>query len=78
MPVIDIPTPAEAAAYTERLHSIVDDFNQLGHGARLQAALSLGVSSSVVSGILNMRGVDLELLDKLGSWAKAERSRRGL
>lgn len=78
MSVIEIPTPTEAAAYAERLHAVVENFNQLGHGARLQAALSLGVSSSVVSGILNMRGVDLDLLDKLGAWARDERTRRGI
>lgn len=78
MTVIEIPTPEEAAAYAEKLAAVVGDFNQLGHGARLQAGLSLGVGPSTVSGILNMRGVDLDILDRLGDWAKEEKARRGI
>jgi hypothetical protein len=78
MPVIEIPTPEEAAAYTVQLQGVVQDFLTLGHGARLQAALALGVSSSMVSGILNMRGIDLDLLIRLGAWATEEKQRRGL
>lgn len=78
MPVIEIPTPEEAAAYAEHLHDVVNDFTVLGHGARLQAGYACKISSSVVSGILNMRGVDTEILDRLGRWAKEERTRRGI
>lgn len=78
MPVIEIPTPEEAAAYAEKLHEVVQDFTVLGHGARLQAGLALQISSSVVSGVLNMRGVDPDILDRLGQWAKEERQRRGI
>ena len=78
VPVIEIPTPEEAAAYAEKLAEVVADFAALGHGARLQAGLALGIGPSTVSGILNMRGVDLEILDRLGTWAKEEKQRRGL
>jgi hypothetical protein len=32
----------------------------------------------MVSGILNMRGIDLDLLIRLGAWATEEKQRRGL
>jgi len=78
MAVIEIPTPEQAAAYAEKLREVVEDFNVLGHGSRLQAAIALGISNSAVSGILNMRGVDADILDNLGLWAKEQRKLRGI
>lgn len=73
---IAIMSPPEAAAYAEKLAGVVADFDILGHGARLQASLEIGVSSSRVSGVLKHRGIDEVLLNQLGQWARAERSRR--
>ena len=71
-----IMSPTEAAAYAEKLQSVVEDFDILGHGSRLQASLDIGVSSSRVTGVLKFRGIDEALLDSLQKWARQERARR--
>lgn len=73
-----IMSPTEAATYAEKLRSVVDDFDALGHGSRLQASLDIGVSSSRVTGVLKFRGIDEALLDQLATWARAERARRSV
>lgn len=78
MVVQTIPTPAQAVEYVEALAQVVGDFEALGHGARLNASIALGVASSRVSGVLLFRGIDRELLNQLGQWATEERERRGI
>lgn len=78
MAVQTTPTPAEAVEYVEKLAQVVGDFEALGHGARLNASIALGVASSRVSGVLLYRGIDRDLLDNLGQWATNERRRRGV
>lgn len=72
MPPIPIPTPTAAAKYAERLQRVVENFRRLGYRSRQRAAFDLRLAPSRVSGILNYREPNPELLDRLEAWSETE------
>lgn len=69
VPRITVPSPSQAAAYMERLAVVNDKFKQLGYGARQDAAFDLRISPSRLSGVLNYREPNEDILTQLEGWA---------
>lgn len=75
MPVIEVPTADQAAKYATQLRRVVAMFRKLGHGSRQRAAFDLRVTPSRLSGVLNFREPNQELLNRLETWAARETTR---
>lgn len=76
MPPIRPPSPAAAAEYVTQLERVVAAFNELGFGSRQRAAFDLRIAPSRLSGVLNFREPNQELLDQLDEWSLVELAAR--
>lgn len=75
MAVTTVMSPAEMREYTARLIRVRDAFNRRGPGSRRDAAFDTRTTASRLSGVLNQREVNVEILDKLDAWITANPTR---
>ena len=71
MAIIEVLSPAEAAAYTKRLLKVRARFEKRGYGSKQHAAFDLRIPPSRLSGVLNQRELNPTMLDQLEAWIEA-------